>query len=246
MPTHTSSFGAAAPVGFADKTKEAVSDRAALRPQHVTVIPADRLIVVDEQPLTFTFSAPADLHALHWDGVTVAIECISPDGQMSNTRTSADAYDTHVAPFVALWQVEQDRLTAEANQPPPPPTLADKIAHLADVRWQAEQGGTEWQGHTVETDREAQGKYTAELSAAMIGIRVDPSPWKLGGTFVMLSNADFQAVAVAARAHVMACFAAEAATLPLLDGLESLDNVADTFKAALENVKHLDHSGADT
>lgn len=207
------------------------------RPQHVTVIPADRLIVVDGQPLTFMFSAPADLHALHWDGTTIAVERISPDGQMDNARYSAAAYDTQVAPFVIFWQTERDRLTAEANQPPPPPTLSDKTAHLAQVRYEAEQGGTTHNGLSIQTDDRSQSKYLAELAAIDQGVRADPSPWKLTDGFVMLSNAEIKALSIAARAHVLACFAAEAAILPGLDNLSTLDAVSTAFAAALAQIK---------
>lgn len=102
-------------------------------PQKVTVIPADGLIAVDGESLIFSFSAPADLHALHWNGSAVAVETISPSGVMA--------------------------------------------------------------------------------------------------------NADIKAMAIAARAHVMACFAAEAAIQPTLADLPTLDAVAAAFAAALAQVK---------
>ena len=34
--------------------------------QHVTVIPSDRLNIVDGASLRFAFDTPADLHALQW------------------------------------------------------------------------------------------------------------------------------------------------------------------------------------
>lgn len=34
--------------------------------QDVTVIPGDRIIIVDGAPLWFAFEAPANLHALQW------------------------------------------------------------------------------------------------------------------------------------------------------------------------------------
>ena len=33
---------------------------------HVTVVPSDRLIIVDGTPLQFGFTAPANLHAVQW------------------------------------------------------------------------------------------------------------------------------------------------------------------------------------
>ncbi len=212
-------------------------------PQRVTVIPTDHLIMVDGEALTFDFSSqPADLHALHWDGKAVAMEHIASDGAMSNAHHEGDlAYNTYVAPFVALWQAEQDRREAEANTPPSPPTLADKTAHLAQVRWEAEQGGTVWRDYTLQTDDRSQAKYLAELAAIDQGVRTDPSPWKMTEGFVMLSNADIKAMAIAARTHVMACFAAEAAVQPLLDALDSLEAVDKAFQARLEGMKQGEH-----
>ena len=212
------------------------------RPQNVTVIPADHLIVVDGQPLSFDYPSPATLHALHWDGQTVAVETISPDGQMGNARYSAAAYDAQVAPFVALWQAEQDRRTAEANHPPPPPTSANKTAHLAQVRYEAEQGGTLWNDYPLQTDDRSQSKYLAELAAIDQGVRADPSPWKLTDGFVLATNDDIKAMAIAARAHVMACFAAEATILPNLNDLPTLDAVATAFATALTQIKEATHA----
>lgn len=36
----------------------------------VTVVPADRLVIVDGEALLFDFPAPEGLHALQWDGET--------------------------------------------------------------------------------------------------------------------------------------------------------------------------------
>lgn len=244
MPAqHDSLVGAAALVGSADKMNGAVSDRAALRPQNVTVIPADHLIMVDGVALTFDFNPkPADLHALHWDGSAVAVERISPSGIMDNARYGAAAYETWVAPFVALWQAEQDRREAEANTPPPPPSLAEKTTYLADLRYAAEQGGTAWRDYTLQTDDRSQAKYLAELAAIDQGVRADPSPWKLTNEFAMLSNADIKAMAIAARAHVMACFAAEAAVQSSLADLPTLDTVATAFATALAQIKEASHA----
>ena len=36
--------------------------------EHVTVVPSDRLIIVDGQALCFDFPAPENLHAVQWHG----------------------------------------------------------------------------------------------------------------------------------------------------------------------------------
>ena len=77
---------------------------------HVTVVPDDRLVIVDGIELNFEYVAPRGLHALQWhDGKGHQEWTEGP-----NTTLSGDAdYAAHVAPFVALWQEELTRLEAE-------------------------------------------------------------------------------------------------------------------------------------
>lgn len=73
----------------------------------VTVVPADRLIIVDGEAIVFDapFPAPSTLHALQWNGIDGHIEW-SDD---YNWPLEADAYEDEVAPYVALWQAEKAR-----------------------------------------------------------------------------------------------------------------------------------------
>ena len=90
----------------------------------------------------------------------------------------------------------------------------DLTAYAADARWRHETGGATWSGWPIHTDATSQTKYLAELQAIEIGARTDGDGWKFAdGIFRPVSNADFAALATAARAHVRACFAAEAAVL---------------------------------
>ena len=82
--------------------------------QHVTVVPSDRLIIVDGASLRFAFDTPADLHALQWHEGRGEMEWTD---DINHPLTPAD-YADDVAPFVALWETEKARLDAEANRPP--------------------------------------------------------------------------------------------------------------------------------
>ncbi len=78
----------------------------------VTVVPADRLILVDGEGLQFVFDAPEGLHALQWQDASGHLEFT--DGRPNRALTAAD-YESHVAPFVQAWQAEKARLDAEAE-----------------------------------------------------------------------------------------------------------------------------------
>ena len=87
----------------------------------VTVVPADRLILVDGEGLQFAFAAPEGLHALQWQDASGHLEFT--DGRPNQALTAAD-YESHVAPFVQAWQAEKARLDAEAE--------AAEVARLAE------------------------------------------------------------------------------------------------------------------
>lgn len=77
---------------------------------HVTVVPSDRLIIVDGTPLQFGFTAPANLHAVQWHEGRGEMEWTD---DINHPLTPGD-YAEDVAPFVALWEAEKARLDEEA------------------------------------------------------------------------------------------------------------------------------------
>lgn len=81
----------------------------------VTVVPADKLMIVDGLALTFDFNAPERMHALQWDGKQGHIEWLgSGDEPSHNEPLAADSYAGQVAPYVDLWTKEKKRLDNEA------------------------------------------------------------------------------------------------------------------------------------
>lgn len=76
----------------------------------VTVVPPDNLIGVNGVFLTFPYDAPKGLHALQWSGETGHTEW---ENGPNKPLTVAD-YEKQVAPYVALWQAEQERLEKKA------------------------------------------------------------------------------------------------------------------------------------
>ena len=83
----------------------------------VTVVPADRLVIVDDQALTFDFNAPGRMHALQWDGLQGHIEWKGYGHEPPrNELLTADSYADRVAPYVELWKEEKARLEQAAAE----------------------------------------------------------------------------------------------------------------------------------
>lgn len=83
----------------------------------VTVVPADRLVIVDGLALTFDFNAPGRMHALQWDGKQGHIEWLGYGHEPPrNELLTADIYADRVAPYVELWKEEKARLEQAAAE----------------------------------------------------------------------------------------------------------------------------------
>ena len=94
------------------------------RARSVTVVPGDRLLAVNGAALFFTFEAPDNLHALQWSGESGHMELTGE----ANRLLDAAAYDAEVAPYVALWQAEKDRLDKAAAE------AAEEYRSLANTK----------------------------------------------------------------------------------------------------------------
>ena len=76
--------------------------------EHVTVIPADGIIICDGMALSCAFTAHAEnLHALQWHNGRGHIE-YRTGGVMSNEAIAS--YEAEVAPYVERWQAEYEAL----------------------------------------------------------------------------------------------------------------------------------------
>lgn len=81
----------------------------------VTVVPSDKLIIVNGQALRFDFElveGHEHMHALQWDGVSQTGHIEFEDDY--NQALDASLYDEEVKPYVDAWQAEKDRLEEEA------------------------------------------------------------------------------------------------------------------------------------
>ena len=83
----------------------------------VTVVPADKLVIVDGQALNFDFNAPGRMHALQWAGLQGHIEWKGYGHEPPrNELLTADSYAGRVAPYVELWKEEKARLEQAAAE----------------------------------------------------------------------------------------------------------------------------------
>lgn len=106
------------------------------------------------------------------------------------------------------WIAAGGEITRPGQEP------QDLAAYAAGRRWTFEQAGAEWNGLPIHTDDRSQGKYLAELQAIALGVRLDGDFWKFAdGEFRPVSNADFPALATAAREHVRSAFVIEGTIL---------------------------------
>lgn len=80
----------------------------------VTVIPADNAIYIDSECLLVEFEAPANIHAIQWQGDHGHIEF--NDGTHNKILLLED-YDIEIFPYVVIWENEKNKLVQEQNKP---------------------------------------------------------------------------------------------------------------------------------
>lgn len=106
---------------------------------------------------------------------------------------------------------------------------ADKLAALAQRRWEAETGGLTVGGLFVPTDRETQAIVDRTVKAFGDGDLTGAVDFKSPAGFVELTEVQLRAIKAAGAQHIQACFSAEktfttaitsAATLAVLDAID--------------------------
>lgn len=106
----------------------------------------------------------------------------------------------------------------------PASTLASQRAALAAERYARETGGIYFKAAAasapalVTSDETSQAKMTSSYVAALNGHWVDGTPWKASdGSFVALTSADMQAMALTLLGYVAQCYANEARLMVALE-----------------------------
>ena len=174
------------------------------------------------------------------------------DGSYIITRNGNPYHVPNEGEFAELWEeihihalYHPDEVTAEPLPPEPvPPTLdevrASAVQAVKNRSWRAETGGIVIQGMPIPTDRESQ----AMITGAVVGAMLNPEAvtrWQTAavtaeGTpvFVNLTSPQLQAIGLAVRAHVQACFDARDAKCAAVAHLGGVDEINAWLEEHLE------------
>lgn len=112
---------------------------------HVTVVPSDKLIIVNGEALIFDWkSIEENIHAIQYHNNSGHIEY---EDNSPNMSISNEDYETKVKPYVDLWQVEKNRILeeqrkAEEEYNSVENVRARKLNELNSLFEQAETNGT--------------------------------------------------------------------------------------------------------
>lgn len=136
---------------------------------HVTVIPEDRLVIVDGQALEIAFTAPEGLHALQWHQGAGHIEWSNGPNQ----ALAAKDYDRQVQPFVEAYENELARLE-EAARPMPEQAMLARIDEIdAAIRVLEQKGARPLLAIRAGLDESYDQERITELVTAIIDLRCE-------------------------------------------------------------------------
>jgi hypothetical protein len=167
----------------------------------VTIIPADNMVMVDGEAVRVDCPAGDGVHAIQWRGAAGHVEYTD---NRPNAPLTAEDYPQVVAPHVAAWQAERDRLAAESAVQPA--TRAELLAQINAEKNRRRDSGFVVDGVLWDSD------YAARLAYAEMAARFAAAPdctvhWKASaGNWVMLDNALFDRVRTAAETHIAAAY----------------------------------------
>lgn len=83
---------------------------------HLTVIPDDRIILVDGKGLVFDYPAAANLHALQWHNGSGHVE-FSDELTPNLIIQGQEDYDKYVRPYVQMWEDKYHDVTTTEQYP---------------------------------------------------------------------------------------------------------------------------------
>ncbi|SHN66906.1 DUF4376 domain-containing protein [Desulfovibrio litoralis] len=182
---------------------------------NITVIPSDKIIIVDGEALYFDYKANPNVHAIQYADGKGWIEFKNKPNEPIETE---EEYKNDVEEFLILWQAEKARineelakLEAERNKPL---TLLEARNKAYDLIKQARDnrmnnGGIVWNDYLVSCDEEALNKI-AQTTLQFITKRIVSKEWKMSdGEYAFLDENLFFEMATAVGMLVDACYIVE-------------------------------------
>lgn len=132
-----------------------------------------------------------------------------PDGNLEVWEIPPEGYIT-----VEQWQKLHHEISL-------PELKIRKKQEIATARYEEEISGIVFDGYQIATDRDSQSLITGAALAAMQDSSYNVR-WKTTSGFITLTSDQILSVAQAVRAHVQACFDAEADLTAAIDAAESI------------------------
>ena len=177
----------------------------------VTIIPEDKVVIVDGERREFDFDVDANYHAVQWNGEYGTIETKKGDNKrIADLSEFQEILDLHAA-ILAKEAAEE----ADARKP--------TTAHLSTLTNQHINGGITVDGIFIATGTEDRALINGAVTRALLDdndTKTYPY-YPTGGGKVGLTNAQFKTIGQAVANHAQKC----------LDVAESLDvNDYDTVE----------------
>lgn len=198
--------------------------------EHVTVIPEDSVILINGEALVFEYLYPAELRAIQWYNGAGHIEY--KDGKENKLIAGEADYSARVAPFVALWEAEKERIT------PLPPTVeqskSEAKTQLKAYRQQVEYGGFMLNGVKWDSEQKDELRLNSAYKIFEAGVPEYPG-WKVSdGVYVTLTPELLQLATMGLMQHYGRAFYVEALKITQIDALNSVEEVAVWLETQLK------------
>lgn len=152
--------------------------------KQVTIVPSDKVIIVDGVGYYLDFVADENIHAIQWYGDEG--HCEYKDGS-PNKSLSADDYASMIVPYIALWDAETERfegirMKEEAEFNKPENVAARALEQAKSERATLVENSTvEIDGMVFNADETSQNRLSRGITAALaLGLGPDElTEWTL-------------------------------------------------------------------
>lgn len=155
-----------------------------------------------------TVSCPTHMTAWQFD--------VATEGAIANVTLSNENYIIDGAPVFVI--------PPEAAAPTLEEAKTSRKAAIALARLAAEEGGIDFNGIHIDTDRVAQWQMASALITFRSGF-VTSTQWKTNGQWVKITLPTLEAISAAVAQHVETCFFREKTLWDVIDACETVEAV---------------------